>query len=282
MENLNLELPARVKMSKDLKAAATTLGDQEARYLVDAYYIMQDQRIRTGGQIRAMAAEPNAILGWVNDQADGLEDQVKAALGRYAAAHKVGKWITSVRGLGPVLSAGLLAHFDITKAQTAGAFWSFAGLATKEVETEAGEKFMLNRRWAKGEKRPFNATLKTLCWKIGESFVKVCNHPEAYYGKVYADRKELETANNAAGKYAAQAAHKLQTYKIGKTTEAYGHYAAGRLPPAHIHARAKRYAVKLFLAHFHEVWYEIEFGVKPPKPYAISILGHAHYIPPPV
>ena len=54
----------------------------------------------------------------------------------------------------------------------------------------------------------------------------------------------------------------------------------GILPDGHIHARAKRYAVKLFLAHLHSVWYEIEFGREPPLPYAIAILGHAHHIKP--
>jgi hypothetical protein len=53
------------------------------------------------------------------------------------------------------------------------------------------------------------------------------------------------------------------------------------LPPAHIHARAKRYAVKLFLAHYQQVAYELHFGKKPPNPYPIEILGHAHMIDPP-
>jgi hypothetical protein len=53
------------------------------------------------------------------------------------------------------------------------------------------------------------------------------------------------------------------------------------LPPAQIDNRARRYAVKLFLAHLHHVWYETEFGEAPPKPYPIAIMGHAHYIMPP-
>lgn len=51
------------------------------------------------------------------------------------------------------------------------------------------------------------------------------------------------------------------------------------LPPAHIHSRAKRYAVKIFLSHLFSVWYELENHEKPPKPYAIAILNHAHEIP---
>ena len=34
------------RLDRDLKAAAKLLGKKEARYLVDQYYIVQDQRIR--------------------------------------------------------------------------------------------------------------------------------------------------------------------------------------------------------------------------------------------
>jgi hypothetical protein len=53
------------------------------------------------------------------------------------------------------------------------------------------------------------------------------------------------------------------------------------LPPARIHRRAVRYAVKLFLAHYHHVAYEVEFGEPPPKPYVIEHLGHVDFIGPP-
>ena len=64
-------------------------------------------------------------------------------------------------------------------------------------------------------------------------------------------------------------------------TDARKHLEAGKLPPAQLHARAKRYAVKLFLAHWQHVAWEIRFGEAPPKPYALTQLQHAHYIAPP-
>ena len=39
------------------------------------------------------------------------------------------------------------------------------------------------------------------------------------------------------------------------------------LSPAHLHARARRYAVKLFLSHFHEVMHWDYFQKAPPAPY---------------
>ena len=53
------------------------------------------------------------------------------------------------------------------------------------------------------------------------------------------------------------------------------------LPPAHVHARAKRYAVKLFLSHYQHVAWRNEFGEDPPKPYVIQHLGHADRMLPP-
>ena len=53
------------------------------------------------------------------------------------------------------------------------------------------------------------------------------------------------------------------------------------LSPGHIHSRAKRYAVKLFLAHMHEVWWWLREGEAPVLPYPIAMLDHAHKIDPP-
>lgn len=260
------------RMSKDIRAAAATLSDAEARYLVDTYYQMQDARIRDAARIRTQVkiAEPCATLSWLAEQNATLENQIKGALGRYAAAHPIGRWAQSIVGIGPVISAGLLANVDITRAPTAGAIWKFAGLDGFAKKPEKGVKFTHSRGF------------KTLCaFKIGESFVKVQANENDCYGKIYKERKIWEAEQNEAGHYAEQAAKKLENYKIGKNTEAYKYYSNRRLPPAHIHARARRYAVKLFLSHLHEVWHWWAFGVEAPRPYAFSHLGHAHMIAPP-
>jgi hypothetical protein len=44
----------------------------------------------------------------------------------------------------------------------------------------------------------------------------------------------------------------------------------------HINDRARRYAVKQFLADLHGAWYRCEFGREPPLPYPVAHLGHAH------
>lgn len=130
-------------------------------------------------------------------------------------------------------------------------------------------------------RKPWNAQLKVLCWKIGESFVKVQNRHGSYYGRLYAQYRSEEDARNASGDYAAQAAQKLERFNIGKTTDAYGHYSSGKLPPAHIYARSKRRVAKLFLSHYWQVGYEMLHKRPAPRPWAIEHGGHTHYIPPP-
>ena len=275
MENTQIneisESPEVVRrLRRDLVKAASTLSVDEARYLVDAYYAMQEYRKAAGNQVRALteSEEPHGVLQWLFDQNTTVEKQILRALDSWTDALPAARWAKSICGIGPVISAGLAAHIDITRSATVGHIWRFAGI-DPTVE------------WKKGEKRPWNANLKTLCWKIGESFVKVSGNESDFYGKLYIHRKQFEQQRNESGALADQAARKLERFKIGKDTDAYKAYAAGKLPPAHIHARAKRWTVKLFLAHYHHVAFTMATGTPPPKPYVISILGHADMIMPP-
>jgi hypothetical protein len=264
-----MDLEPVQRLTRDIKKASGAMTVNQARYFVDAYYALQEYRKAADNQVRALVAagEPNEVMVWLATQAAVLEQQIRRVLDTWSDSQKAGQWAKSITGIGPVIAAGLLAHIDIRKTPTAGHIWSFAGLNPE-------------MKWQKGAKRPWNANLKTLCWKIGESFVKVSGLESDIYGKVWLERKERETRMNDAGAYAEIAAARVAT--VGKTTDAYKAYAAGKLPPGHIHARAKRYAVKLFLSHYHHVAYMIAFGGKPPKPYILTQEGgHAHMIEPP-
>jgi hypothetical protein len=265
------DLEPLARLSRDLKKAASTLTLGEVRYLVDYYYTIQNDRIRAGHQAQKMMEgdKPHDLVAWLSQNTELLEGQIKRALDAYTDSMPMGRWAKSIHGIGPILAAGLMAHIDITKAPTVGHIWRFAGLDPTV-------------RWEKKAKRPWNAQLKTLCWKIGESFVKVSGNEKALYGQLYKERKEIEQTKNDAGEFATQAADYLTRFKIGKDTDAYAAYSVGKLPPAHVHARAKRWAVKLFLSHWHHVAYVSHYKTDPPKPYILTKEGgHAHFIPPP-
>jgi Transposase IS116/IS110/IS902 family len=197
------EFSATLRLRKDLKLAAAKLGDDEARFIVDTYYTFQKIRVRSGNQYDALEAggEPHTIIEWLIVNAKALERDIKNALERYAAARVAGEWAMSIVGIKGVIAAGLLANIDIERARTVGAIWRFAGLDPSV-------------KWMAGEKRPWNATLKRLCWIIGESFTKFSAKEKDVYGKIWMRRKELETARNYEGKFSPQAVETLATRKI--------------------------------------------------------------------
>ena len=263
-------IKAIARLSRDIRDAASLLGRSEARYLVDSYYQVQHFRIAAAAQIRSSGLEPHRVLSWMFESNRTVEDGLKASLGEFAGSYRVGQWLQSICGIGPVISAGFLSHLDIRGCNTAGQFWAFAGLDP-------------NKKWEKKTKRPWNAKLKTLCWKVGESFVKVQNNDSDFYGKVFRERKDLEVARNESGQFEDQCKSILEAKKFNKETDAYKSYIVGKLPPAHVHARARRYAVKLFLSHLHHVMHMDFYGSLPPVPYIFDDKdsNHRHFIEPP-
>ncbi len=261
-------LDIEMLVAKDLKAAALKLTVGQARYFVDLYYQIQKFRMATKNEIRSLGPdEPGELITSVFGSLERIENRIKKGLDYYTDDQPLGVWAKSIVGIGPVITAGLLANIDLNKCRTVGSIWRFAGLDPSS-------------KWNKGEKRPWNASLKRLCWLIGESFVKVSGNPKSLYGKLYVERKAIEQAKNEQGLFAGQAATKLATVKIGKDTEAYKHYAQGKLPPAHIHERAKRWAVKVFLCHYFETGCRLVLGKEPPLIYSIALLNHVHHIEP--
>ena len=257
------------KVNSDIRDAAKILTDDEARYLVDAYYNAQNSRIRVAAQLRESdkEEEPNLVLQWQSNNYVTIENGVRSALNQYVKSSDIGQWMLSIHGIGPVIAAGLLAHIDMDKAPTVGHIWRFAGLDPTV-------------KWGKGEKRPWNANLKTLCWKVGQSFMKLRSYDGDIYGKVYEERKAYEIKRNDEGGNAETAASQLKAkkYKESDTKKA---LESGKLSPGQIDARARRYAVKLFLSHMHHVWHECHFNAPPPKPYIIEHGGHTHFLAPP-
>jgi hypothetical protein len=130
----------------------------------------------------------------------------------------------------------------------------------------------------------WNQDLKTLCWKIGDCFVKFSNKPDCFYGHLFREQWAKEKARNEAGDFKQHAAdilaEKSGKKAPGKTTAAYEHYLSGKLPPGHILARARRWTVKLFLSHWH-FKARTYAGLPAPRPYALDHLGHTDFIEPP-
>ena len=348
-ENGDDEEMGLARLTRDLREAAANMSVDEARFTVDTYYQKQGQRIRASNQRTAQekAGEPHRVLDWIYDGSLFMERQVKAALAKWVEAHSMGPWMSAQLGVGPVIAAGILSRVDILKAPTAGHIWAFAGLDP-------------SKSWGKGEKRPWNAELKRICWLLGESWVKLSGRyargdEACFYTGVYLKRKAKEISKNNQGLFADQAARALKQKNFDDKDTATKKWLQGdlaelgdkwvrlfamrlggngptnrfridtdkddegerldvmrlhmkflgvtlnddwivsvvpfpelelgeihqMLSPGHIHSRAKRYAVKLFLAHMQEVWWFKKTGKKPVLPYPIAHLGHTHKVDPP-
>jgi len=275
------DLVAVSKLSKDIRDAGATASREEARNLVDLYYRLQKLRIELDNQTRALtaAARPAMIVDFYGDQFGSLEDSMVKILDKFSMSKEVGVWSRSVKGIGPVIAAGFMAHIDIEKAPTVGHIWRFAGLDPTVA-------------WNKGERRPWNADLRVLCWKAGQSFVKMKHYDDAFYAHLYSERKMYElhrdgrsvdgTIMEPAARINQECAKQTLLEKNFRDVETKKIYESGHLPLGRLDNRAKRWTVKLFLAHWHHVAYVEQYGENPPKPYILTQEGgHAHYIAPP-
>lgn len=261
-----LEFPVFDRFSRDVRTLTENLDNPSARKIVDAYYTLQENRMAFAAQTRELQKQGSAheLVALLYDGLYRMEKALKRPLEDYAKSSVAGEWAISQYGIGPVLAAGLSAHIDITKAPTAGSVWRYAGLDPTQT-------------WEKGQKRPFNAELKTLCWKIGQSFMKFSGKHECFYGQLYKQDKARRIAKNEAGDYADFAKSILEK-KNFKANQTRSKLESGILSDAQIDAQARRFAVKIFLSHYHAVAYQAHHGEPAPRPYIIAHGDHVHEI----
>lgn len=265
-----------LKLGKDMRAVSKTIGRAEARWLVNEYYTHQRARVRVSNQVSAREKseeKPHQLVEWVKETEVRFESALKSALGIFAAEYRVGHWIQSLYGFGPIISAGMISYFDIRRAPTVGHCWRFAGLDPTSV-------------WKKGETRPWCTKLKALClFGLGETLWRFHNKPQCFYGQLFEAKKIELTEKNEAGAFAATAAEELKNRGSSmEHTLRIGHWKQGRLAPAHIYDRARRWTVKLFISHLHHAMFQDYYQADPPAPYIFAhpeLGDHRHLIEPP-
>jgi hypothetical protein len=97
--------------------------------------------------------------------------------------------------------------------------------------------------------KDYNQYLKSLCLKIGNTFKKFSYKDDCFYGQLYLKDKERRTSIYSS------------------------------LPSSRIDAQARRYAVKIFLSHYHSVAYQDYYGTQPLPSYIIQSNPHLYEIP---
>lgn len=292
---------AATELVKSLSRAdvltAAVCNREQAMALVGLYQDIQKLRVGASNKVSAHERRvdilaDSALIKQLKKELQKVEGQAARGLEAYAEAQPLGKWCLSILGVGPIITAGLLAHIDLTKAPCPSSIWKFAGLLAKE-----------DQRWEKGKKRPYNARLKTLCWLLGECFKRAgmsseksaltvvqiaamkpeerslyfkrkaaIDSPGGMYVRLCRERKEQEIAKNERGDLSGRAMMLLEEAEVKRrklSEEQINAWSEGKLQPVGLDLRAKRFAVKIFLSHFFEVGREI-MGLNEITPYIFS------------
>lgn len=135
-ENISIEvdLQGLASISKAVKESIATVSGNQLRYLVDSYYQTQEYRKALDNQLRSIEqgvdgenATPLA-LKWLAQNVKNQENQIKKMLDEYTDQSPVTRWAKATIGIGPVIAAGLVANFDISKVKYVNQFYSYCGL----------------------------------------------------------------------------------------------------------------------------------------------------------
>jgi hypothetical protein len=224
------------------------------RILVESYYDMQTLRMATESRLRiyekfnmVTPIQAATIQGVISD----LKQEEKKYENMVADEVKsipIFTWLEGVRGIGPMMAAGLIAWIDdISRFDTVSKLWAYA-------VGKPGE------RRERGKKGGWNPRLKTHCWKVGMQILKAHSKKRGVHG-VYSDfydrskQEYLAREDIKAMHDSGKARGGKKSYKI------------------HIHQMALRRMIKLFLSHLWETWRKAE-GLSIREPYVVGVLGH--------
>lgn len=272
------------------KGFEESLNTNEGFYsLVHTYYKLQKARMQFQNANGAMerTAKGHVEKGIISEEEFELIQMDKAAIGEFysrtlltseKAIVKVirkwlptkdiyGKFLHDVRGIGPILAAAIISTVErhsetygtgIEKYANISKLWSAWGVGVYDGERQ---------RRVSGKKVNYDPFMKTICWKIGESFVKSGGYYREQYDRF---RKQEDEKNPDKQKLPAKLKKELESddHKVrAKALKEADKYEG--LFPAHKHERAKRKTVKLFLADLWMKWRELE-GLPVTDPYIIA------------
>lgn len=246
--------------------------ESEIRLLTDSFYEVQKTRIQIGNRIAMLKRDyeiDEAMGADLHEMVSGrlidTEKEIEKRVRKYVKPIPVYQlWIgPHVKGVSELLAGSLIAGIgDIGRFDTVSKLWKFCGMG---INADGSIQ-----KFRKGEKANWNPFLKKTCWKIGESFVKIADR--GYYGQMLHTYKSREI-----GKCEKNEIMVMPQADIDKLPK---EQRANYMSAGHVHNRAKRKAVKLFLSHLWQVWRECE-GLPTNQPYVTMTDPEHHYYEPP-
>ena len=217
---------------------------ESALCLSKASWEIQNQRII----LSEISNQTDSII-YFQDLILQLESQIDVSLNSFCSSNMVTKWAISNVGIGPVIATRLMSYIDINKSRTPEHLWSYAGLIPQQLNKQ---------------KNTYNNNLKEVCMQIGKNFVKYSSKDKCFYGQLYIEDRQRRIDLNENNEYSDLAQETLLNFNLKDKNLLKDKpvYESGKLPQQRIDAQAQRYAVKIFLAHWHAVAYYESFKVE--------------------
>lgn len=264
------------------------------RALVEMYYDFQDQRITSGNRIdgnvrQGLILEDHLTRYGVNDvltAASSFEKGIQKRLTTEIKSYPLyNDYFEKIYGIGVILSAGLMAYIeDVGKFKNISSLWQYAGVGMntfcekcnkpsyveviygegktrkvakrlrpmKQCQFCGGTTVPIRQRRTIGYQSNYNDKMKVLCWKIATSFVKQ-SAKKSGYRRIYDQIKADEHVK-----------HPSKIIIDGKQSQNDGH----------LHNKAMRKTVKIFLSHVWTTWRRME-NLEVTKPYESQVLNHS-------
>lgn len=234
-------------------------GKSELKALVETYYDVQ--RLRVAGNNRLKAALKGVSkaerLEIAIAEMKDLETRIARQIAEVVKDEPIYGWLSAQRGIGPVMSAALIASGLDPGIDKPSGWWRFAGVGVIDGK---------NQRKRRGEKLTYNGFLRrTLEVCVGQ-FLK-SHDPEkghvSFYAELYYQfRAESERDRPDMKPLACPGAIRAQGCQGAECTRCKGKGEVG--VAIHHHRRAVMLTQRVFLTHLQQRWREV-LGLGPAR-----------------
>ena len=130
-----------------------------------------------GAKAKLVFQPPPPLFGEIEEWMKDIEKRIYAYIYGVVKDEQLWKfYLSRVRGIGPVLAAGLITILNPARFETVSKMWKYSGLHTVNGKAP---------RRVRGQKVDWNPTARKLCWLIGRSFQMVGGVYKQFYRMFY-------------------------------------------------------------------------------------------------
>jgi len=205
----------------------------------------------------------------VQKNAEKYESEYKKLMMEFVESEIIYKdFLENIKGISVILSANLIKEFGYCEnAPYISSLWKYCGMSVNDGKAPVRKR---------GEKLEFNARLRTMVWKISDSFVK---QRTPFYREIYDKEKtkQVKMLDDFTEGLSEEDSKKFKKIKKRDEKRNFVSEINPRAPVSLMNAdlRARRKTIKIFLAHYWQACKELTHQ-EIVAPYIESHLKHKH------